>query len=191
MADASAAKTAEQTPSEAAPPTKDIAKKPAKGKEMAIVNFLLKYIKFVGIAMAVWMMGWLGFSYVWVVCGLFVYVLWRMNQDEKKKKREAFKETAEREIEAVEARMEDLPSWVRYTQSEYHRLSEIFFGLELYRLLLIVITSLSVFCSFSPQIIFKENARRSLALPKRVCVQFLNRLMHVKDNTFSVLPRII
>ena len=113
MAEASAAKPTEKKPEPAPAPVENAAKKPGKAKEMALVNFLLKYIKFVGIALAVWMMGWLGFSYVWVVSGLFVYVLWRMNQDEKKKRREAFKEAADHEVEAVEARMEDLPSWVR------------------------------------------------------------------------------
>lgn len=114
MAEAAVVKTPEQKPTDAAtPPTDASAEKTAKGKEMAIVAFLLKYLKFVGIALVVWTMGWLGCSYVWVVSGLFVYVLWRMNQDEKKKRRDAFKATLEHEQESVEARMEDLPSWVR------------------------------------------------------------------------------
>jgi len=90
----------------------DEQKKPAKKTELAILNFVLKYLKLVGGALLIWFMGWLGLSYVWVVCGFFVYVLWRMNQDERKSRRDAFREATEKEQQVVEARMEDLPSWV-------------------------------------------------------------------------------
>lgn len=88
----------------------------AKKTELAILNFVIKYLKLVGGALLIWFMGWLGLSYVWLICGFFVYVLWRMNQDERKTRRDAFREAVEREHEVVEARMEDLPSWVRYDE---------------------------------------------------------------------------
>lgn len=88
----------------------------AKKTELAILNFVIKYLKLVGSALLIWFMGWLGLSYVWLICGFFVYVLWRMNQDERKTRRDAFREAVEREHEVVEARMEDLPSWVRYDE---------------------------------------------------------------------------
>lgn len=98
---------------EAAASPQDEQKKTAKKTELAILNFVIKYLKLVGGALLIWFMGWLGLSYVWIICGFFVYVLWRMNQDERKTRREAFREAAEHEHEVVEARMEDLPSWVR------------------------------------------------------------------------------
>ena len=92
----------------------DAQNKPAKKTELAILNFVLKYLKLVGGALLIWFMGWLGLSYVWIVCGFFVYVLWRMNQEERKSRRDAFRETVEKEQQVVEARMEDLPSWVSF-----------------------------------------------------------------------------
>ena len=77
------------------------------------MNFVLKYLKLVGGALLIWFMGWFGLSYVWIITGFFIYVLWRMNQDERKSRRDAFREATEKEQQVVEARMEDLPSWVR------------------------------------------------------------------------------
>ncbi|XP_015764424.1 PREDICTED: extended synaptotagmin-2-A-like [Acropora digitifera] len=94
------------------------AKKPAKKTELAILKFVLKYLKLVGGALLIWFMGWLGLSYVWIICGLFIYVLWRLNADERKTRRDAFREAAEKEEEVVEARMEDLPSWVFFPDVE-------------------------------------------------------------------------
>lgn len=105
------AKPGEETTTTA--PPQDEQKKTAKKTELAILNFVIKYLRLVGGALLIWFMGWLGLSYVWLICGFFVYVLWRMNQDERKTRREAFREATEREHEVVEARMEDLPSWVR------------------------------------------------------------------------------
>ncbi|XP_074624645.1 extended synaptotagmin-2-like isoform X1 [Acropora palmata] len=94
------------------------AKKPAKKTELAILKFVLKYLKLVGGALLIWFMGWLGLSYVWIICGLFIYVLWRLNADERKTRRDAFREATEKEQEVVEARMEDLPSWVFFPDVE-------------------------------------------------------------------------
>ena len=94
-------------------PLQDEQKKTTKKTELAILNFVIKYLRLVGGALLIWFMGWLGLSYVWLICGFFVYVVWRMNQDERKTRRDAFREATEREHEVVEARMEDLPSWVR------------------------------------------------------------------------------
>ncbi|KAK2570434.1 Extended synaptotagmin-3 [Acropora cervicornis] len=94
------------------------AKKPARKTELAILKFVLKYLKLVGGALLIWFMGWLGLSYVWIICGLFIYVLWRLNADERKTRRDAFREAAEKEQEVVEARMEDLPSWVFFPDVE-------------------------------------------------------------------------
>lgn len=95
----------------------DEQKKPAKKTELAILNFVVKYLKLVGGALLIWFMGWLGLSYVWIIAGFFIYVLWRMNQDERKSRRDAFREATEKEQQVVEARMEDLPSWVRQTRA--------------------------------------------------------------------------
>ena len=102
---------------EATAAPQDEQRKPAKKTELAILNFVLKYLKLVGGALLIWFMGWLGLSYVWIIAGFFIYVLWRMNQDERKSRRDAFREATEKEQQVVEARMEDLPSWVRQTRA--------------------------------------------------------------------------
>ncbi|XP_027052448.1 extended synaptotagmin-2-A-like isoform X2 [Pocillopora damicornis] len=103
---------------EAIVPSPNEQKPSAKKTELAILNFVIKYLKLVGGALLIWFMGWFGLSYVWIICGFFVYVLWRMNQDERKTRRQAFREAVEREQEVVEARMEDLPSWVFFPDVE-------------------------------------------------------------------------
>ena len=108
---------ANQKEGEATATPQDEQKKPAKKTELAILNFVLKYLKLVGGALLIWFMGWLGLSYVWIITGFFIYVLWRMNQDERKSRRDAFREATEKEQQVVEARMEDLPSWVRQTRA--------------------------------------------------------------------------
>lgn len=106
------------------------AKKPVKKTELAILNFVLKYLRLVGGALLIWFMGWIGLSYVWIICGLFIFVLWRLNADERKTRRDAFREAAEKEQEVVEARMEDLPSWVRFLVSEIKGLLDSSFTIQ-------------------------------------------------------------
>ena len=106
------------------------AKKPVKKTELAILNFVLKYLRLVGGALLIWFMGWIGLSYVWIICGLFIFVLWRLNADERKTRRDAFREAAEKEQEVVEARMEDLPSWVRFLASEIKSLLNSSFTIQ-------------------------------------------------------------
>lgn len=103
---------------EATVPSPNEQKPAAKKTELAILNFVIKYLKLVGGALLIWFMGWFGLSYVWIICGFFVYVLWRMNQDERKTRRQAFREAVEKEQEVVEARIEDLPSWVFFPDVE-------------------------------------------------------------------------
>ena len=83
-----------------------------KPLDLAILNFAMKYVKFVGAALVIWFMGWMGFSYIWVAIALFLGVLWKMNKEEKSKRLAGFKEATKNEQEAILARMEDLPSWV-------------------------------------------------------------------------------
>lgn len=96
--------------------TEEEKKKPL---DLAILKFVMKYVKFVGAALLIWFMGWMGFSYVWVAIALFLGVLWKMNKEDKKKKMAGFKKATENEQEAIIARMEDLPSWVRLILNLY------------------------------------------------------------------------
>ena len=89
-------------------------KKEGSAIDVGVVKFAIKYLKFVGVALGIWFMGWLGLSYVWVLCGLVIYVVWKLNKEEREKKKTGLKESAEMAADgAVPPRMEDLPSWVR------------------------------------------------------------------------------
>lgn len=89
-------------------------KKEGTAINVGVVKFAIKYLKFVGVALGIWFMGWLGLSYVWVLCGLLIYVTWKLNKEEREKKKNVLKESAEMSADgAVPPRMEDLPSWVR------------------------------------------------------------------------------
>lgn len=93
-------------------------KKPGPAINVGVVKFAVKYLKFVGVALGIWFMGWLGLSYVWVLCGLMIFMIWRLNKDEKKKKRSSLQEAADNEDGAVSAKMEDLPAWVSFLNHE-------------------------------------------------------------------------
>lgn len=93
-------------------------KKPGPTINVGVVKFAVKYLKFVGVALGIWFMGWLGLSYVWVLCGLMIFMIWRLNKDEKKKKRSSLQEAADNEDGAVSAKMEDLPAWVSFLNHE-------------------------------------------------------------------------
>ncbi|EDO32931.1 predicted protein [Nematostella vectensis] len=91
--------------------------KKAKPTEIPIVTFVLKYLKFVGVALGIWFMGWMGLSYVWVLCGLLVFTMWKLNQEDKSKRRAKLQEVMKTDSEIV-AKMDDLPAWVFFPDVE-------------------------------------------------------------------------
>lgn len=89
-------------------------KKGGSPLNVSVVKFAIKYMKFVGVALGIWFMGWLGLSYVWVLCGLLIFMIWKLNKEKKDKKRVILQEAAEMAADgAISPRMEDLPAWVR------------------------------------------------------------------------------
>ena len=80
---------------------------------MQLIPLLTKFFKSMGGFLAVWSAGYFGFSTAWVMIGVFVY----MANDEYKKvkdaKREYARDAAVNEKQAILARVEELPSWVR------------------------------------------------------------------------------
>ncbi|KAK3739454.1 hypothetical protein QZH41_017292 [Actinostola sp. cb2023] len=109
-------------PTEGADPVPGPQKKEKPAIDVGIVKFAIKYLKFVGVALGIWVMGWLGLSSVWVLCGILIFTIWKLNKDEKEKKKSALQKTAEMAADgtdgAVSPRMEDLPAWVFFPDVE-------------------------------------------------------------------------
>nr|XP_022326115.1 extended synaptotagmin-2-like isoform X6 [Crassostrea virginica] len=87
-------------------------------EEAQLVNVVLRYFKLAGVAVGVWLSGYLNFSPSWLLVGLVLYV-WKERQGKRKKLQiEIRQDTARDEQKAILARVEDLPSWVHFPEVE-------------------------------------------------------------------------
>ena len=87
--------------------------------ELRLLPLLMKFFKLSGIGLAVWLVGYTKFSFLWIVIALFLYV---SNLEYKKLKanRRLYTQQATRnEQEAISARLSDLPSWVKLVADFY------------------------------------------------------------------------
>ncbi|XP_074653723.1 extended synaptotagmin-2-like isoform X6 [Tubulanus polymorphus] len=83
-----------------------------------LLNLLILYFRLVVLLLAVWLLGYFGFSASWVMIGLFVYIF---NERYKRKRQlqiEIAHELARDEKKSILARVEDLPSWVYFPDIE-------------------------------------------------------------------------
>ncbi len=79
-----------------------------------IKNIVVHHAKIVLAALAIWTVGWLGLHYVWVLMGLLIFAIWRMNQKDKERRMKSLREVTTNERKAL-ARVKNLPSWVSRT----------------------------------------------------------------------------
>eukprot|EP00105_Crassostrea_gigas_P027085 XP_011448299.1 PREDICTED: extended synaptotagmin-2 isoform X2 [Crassostrea gigas] len=87
-------------------------------EEAQLANVVLRYFKLAGVAVGVWLSGYLNFSPSWILFGLILYV-WKERQGQRKKLQiEIRQDTARDEQKAILARVEDLPSWVHFPEVE-------------------------------------------------------------------------
>jgi len=94
-----------------------------------VKNTVIHYAKLVGAALTIWTIGWFGLHYVWVLMGIIIFAIWKMNKREKEKKMKSLVEVTKNERKLL-ARRKDLPSWVDFP--DMHRaewLNEIIFQL--------------------------------------------------------------
>ncbi|XP_065052975.1 extended synaptotagmin-3-like [Rhopilema esculentum] len=78
-----------------------------------VKNAVIHHAKIVAAALAIWTIGWLGLHYVWVLIGLMIFALWRLNKKEKEKRMKSLAEVSRNEQNALIQRR-DLPSWVDF-----------------------------------------------------------------------------
>lgn len=105
--------------------TEEVAKPMALGSdEMMIVKVLLGFLKYAGAALLIWIFGWFGFGFTWIIIGSLIFTFWMKNQEKKTKKKNIARDVAKHEETAVEARIDELPAWVRMNE----KISFIFQG---------------------------------------------------------------
>lgn len=80
--------------------------------EMLVAKVIIGFLKYAAVAFLIWLVGWFGFRYIWVVIGTVIYTIWSKNQDKKNEKKVIIKGVAENEEMALQARLDELPSWV-------------------------------------------------------------------------------
>lgn len=82
-------------------------------EQLSLVQIGIPLAKYLGAAFLVWMVGKMGFSYQWVFIASLIVVFWMRNREKKAEKKSTGKAINSNEEKAVEARVEDIPSWVR------------------------------------------------------------------------------
>ena len=122
---------------EMSPPAKDLNPKSASGApgrdEMMVVKVVIGFLKYAGIAFLIWLAGWFGFRYMWIVMVIVVYTIWKKNKEKKNEKKGIVREVAEHEETALEAKLDQLPSWVRIDVYQCTTLyPSIYIQIELY-----------------------------------------------------------
>ena len=85
-----------------------------------VKNVVIHHTKIVLAALGIWTVGWLGLHYVWVLMGLLIFAIWRMNKKDKDRRMKSLLEVTKNE-QKVLAQMKDLPSWVNYISLLVHR----------------------------------------------------------------------
>eukprot|EP00794_Sanderia_malayensis_P003076 gene3076-3541_t len=76
-----------------------------------IKNIVIHHAKIVLAAMAIWTVGWAGLHYVWVLMGMLIFAIWRLNQKEKEKRMRSLREVTTNERKVL-SQVKNLPSWV-------------------------------------------------------------------------------
>lgn len=98
-------------------------KRKAVVEDTLLVSVLKRYFKYAGAALAVWGFGYYQFSPAWILLGLVV-ITWKEKHNKlQQKKIEISQQAARNEKEAILARVEDLPSWVRIYADTYKKYS--------------------------------------------------------------------
>lgn len=82
-------------------------------KDMQVLQKILAFVRYIGMFLFVWLLGWLGFSCLWVLIATLGYYMMKTNWEKRKEKQEFVQACAKDEEDVIRARLGDLPSWVR------------------------------------------------------------------------------
>lgn len=81
--------------------------------EHRLLPLLMKFFKLSGAGLAIWLIGYIDFSFLWVIIGLVLFVSNEEYKKSKSNRRLYTQQATQNEKEAITARLSDLPSWVR------------------------------------------------------------------------------
>lgn len=82
-------------------------------KDMQVLQKILTFLRYMGMFLFVWLLGWLGFSCLWVLIATLGYYMMETKREKRKGKQELGQALAKDEEDVIRARLGDLPSWVR------------------------------------------------------------------------------
>ena len=93
-------------------PTQEGANAKSLTEQLTVLKIGIPLAKYLGVALLIWVLGRFGFSYQWILLATLAVVFWMRNREKKNKKKSIGKAINNDEEKAVEARVEDMPSWV-------------------------------------------------------------------------------
>ncbi len=88
------------------------ASKKTQNQELDYISYLIKYFKTCGFVLPIWLIGYFTWSPLWVMVGLFAYMMGEEYRKVKQTKLDFAKQAVLNEKEAILARVDELPSWV-------------------------------------------------------------------------------
>lgn len=89
------------------------AKKKRALDDNLLLNLVQRYFKLAGLVLLIWFVGYFNFSPSWLLLGLIVYIWKEKHTKERQHQIQIAQQTARGEKDAILARVDDLPSWVR------------------------------------------------------------------------------
>ncbi len=81
-------------------------------KDMHVMQKIVSFLKYFGMFLFLWLLGWLGFSFHWVLIAAVGYYIMKTKQEKREWKQKVGQALAQDEEVVIRARLGDLPSWV-------------------------------------------------------------------------------
>jgi hypothetical protein len=91
-------------------------------RDMHVLQKIVSFLKYFAQFLFLWLLGWLGFSYIWVFIAAIGYYIVKTRQERRDWKQKVGQALAQDEEVVIRARLGDLPSWVSifYVQQIVH-----------------------------------------------------------------------
>lgn len=98
-------------------------------QDMHLLQKIVTFLRYFGLFLFVWLLGWLGFSCQWILIAAIGYYILKTKQEKREWKLKVGQALAKDEEEVIRARLGDLPSWVSFFEvmlcSLFHHKSSI------------------------------------------------------------------
>lgn len=104
-------------------------------QDMYVLQKIVSFLKYFGLFLFVWLLGWFGFSCQWVLIAAIGFYVVRTKQEQRDWKQKVGQALAKDEEIVIRARLRDLPSWVSIFLSPSENSS--FFNLQIIKTFLV------------------------------------------------------